>query len=162
MAANFSAPETLQRILDYLQTQTDLRLVADWRSLADLGLSPSAAASLTLEEQPLQSLLDAWLAPLKLDYRVVDARTVQISSQVSIAARFELQLYPVGALSQADKEKLIAELKTQIGTPFFTPEGGTASILYDAPSGCLLVSLPQPQQRAIAAWLRLNRKTNPD
>ncbi len=159
VGANFSEPTPLRLILDYLQTETDLRLLVDWQSLATMGLGPSTPMTLSLAEQPLHSLLDSWLAPLTLDYRVIDAKTIQIGSQASLLAQPEIVLYPIKNLAGSEAEKLIEEIKTTIGKPFFAADGATGFVTLDPSSRCLLVSLPQPQQRALANWLRANRKT---
>ena len=150
IAAIFAEPITLQQIFDYLQKQTDLRLLVDWQSLAALEMPPTRTESLTSLEQPFHKFLANWLEPLKLDYRVIDVHTIEISDQAAINARPDVELYRIVSEPGTDEVKLMAEIKTRIGEPFFTTDGGTGAIAYDKASRCLLVSLPQPQQRTLS------------
>ncbi len=160
IAATFPKPTPVAHTLDSIQTQTDLRILVDWQALAAFDIQPATMMSVALAVQPFYKLLDNWLAPSKLDYRLIDMRTIQISTQAAIRERPELELYRIENDPDLDHAKLIDELKKRIGEPFFTTDGGLGTILYDESSRCLLVSLPQPQQRILAAWLRINRKSH--
>jgi hypothetical protein len=46
---------------------------------------------------------------------VLDAKTLQISSQASLLARPEIAFYSIKNLADSDAEKLIAEIKTSVG-----------------------------------------------
>ncbi len=155
---HFSEPTEMIRILEYLRTETDLQLLVDWQSLVPLGLQPSTTGALSLEAQPLRQLLDNWLAPLQLDYRVIDPKTIQIGSRTALLAKQELVVYPTRNLPESEANKLIQEIKTTVGQPFFDGDNANGVILFDSVNHCLLVSLPQPQQRQLADWLHVNRK----
>ena len=151
VSVNFSDPVKTELILDYLRAETDVTLLVDWREVSKLGWLPSTKSTLSVIDEPLHTLLDQWLSASKLGYRVVDARTIQISSHESIAARPEFELYP---LKNTDNvESLISAAKTHLGDGLFTSAGGIGAILFDPESHCLLVSLPQPGQRRLAEWL---------
>lgn len=159
----FTEPTPLQQILDYLQGQwkgtaadelPQLRLLVDWQSLAEREWHPGIKLTLSLPEQPVHEFLNAWLAPQELDYRVYDSRTLVITSRSTIASQPEVELYPLRQEPRADVKQLIAELQTHVGAPFFGDEGTQGTLLYDEASHCLLVALPQPQQRLVAQWLQ--------
>lgn len=156
--ATFTQPTSLRKILRRLQEETDLQILIDWQELVSLDLSPSREVTVAFPEEPLHQLLMHWLPPLKLDYRMFDARTLQISSQAALDSHMETELYRLVDSASGNVDKLIAELKAHVGTPYFTAEGGTGAIVFNEPSQCLLIALPQPQQRSVVAWLRLNRK----
>ncbi|MFW6169949.1 MAG: hypothetical protein ACODAD_05620 [Planctomycetota bacterium] len=158
LRAIFIQPTPLGTIMDYIETQTNLRILADWRALGELNLTPWFSQSVKLREQPFHELLDSWLAPMKLGYRVLDAHTVQISSRAAIAARPELELYPLKGEWDDENEELLADIKAHVGTSFFSQAEGQGAIAYDSVSNSLLVSLPQPQQRTVFAWLREREK----
>lgn len=154
LRAMFIQPTPLRQILEYIETQANLRILTDWRALGELNLTPSFSQSIELPEQPLHELFDAWLHPMKLDYRVLDAHTVQISSRAAITACPELELYPVKDEWDDEKKDLLTEIKAHVGTSFFSEVENPGAIAYDSASRCLLVSLPQPQQRTVFTWLR--------
>ncbi len=158
LSVNFSDPVPLRRIFSHLETDTDLRVLIDWQALAQAGVTPATTVSISVESKPMSELLDQLLQPLKLEYRVLDAQTLQIGSQSSIFAHPELDFYTVKNLSDTEAKRLIEEIKTTVGQPFFEGEGASGAILFDPPSHCLLVALPQPQQRVIAQWMRVNRR----
>jgi hypothetical protein len=158
VSATFPQPTSLERVLRHLQAESDMLVLADWPALSDLGIPATYAVSPSLPSQPFYKLLDSLLAPLKLDYRVTDAGTIQISSQEALRNHLEVELYKIVDDPTLDMGKLTAEIKTYVGEPFFSSPDAPGEIVFDAPSRCLLVSLPQPQQRAVAAWLNINRK----
>ncbi|MFO7905527.1 MAG: hypothetical protein R6U98_22880 [Pirellulaceae bacterium] len=162
LTAIFIQPTPLGQILDYIETEANLRILTDWRALGELNLTPSFSQPIKLSEQPLRELLDSWLASMELGYRVLDAHTVQISSRAAITARPELELYPVNGERDDENKDLVAEIKAHVGTSFFSDAESPGAIAYDSASNCLLVSLPQPQQRAVFAWLRQHDKVDFD
>ena len=52
--------------------------------------------SLSVSKQPLSAALAKVLDPLKSTYRLVDARTIQVTSQKALASRLELEFYSLG------------------------------------------------------------------
>ncbi len=159
-AASFPRPTPLRDVLNHLQGETDLRMLPDWHAMLALGVTPTLELSPGLAEQPLHELLKELLPALNLEYRAVDASTLQISAQAALEARVDVELYPILNAADLDERKLIAQLHELVGAPYFTPTGGTGAMAYDKVSQCLMVSLPQPQQRLVATWLVTNRQTD--
>jgi hypothetical protein len=152
--ANFPTPTPVSRILAFLQTQADLRILVDWRALATVGWTPSTQTTLLAENQPLSAMLDQWLGRNELAYRIIDTKTLQISTARRLDQIPELELYPLAEpLESSAVEPLIATLKQQVGESHFEAANRVSSMQYDSASRCLLVSLPQPIQRQIHAQL---------
>ena len=140
-------------------TEMDMRIVTDWQALTTWGLEPSYKSTADFGENPFRDLLDNWLVDLKLAYRVVDAHTIQISSEDAINNLFEIELYRIASEPGMDEAKLINDIKTLLADrPLSVGESILKTIAYDKPSRCLLVALPQPQQRFLARWLSMNKK----
>ena len=98
----------------------------------------------------MRQLLD----PLGLAWRAVDANTLQITTQKALAARMELEFYPVGQLLAGQPPAaLIERIKTELRGAVWG-DGGAGGVLYfDPPSKCLIVLQSQPVQVAIEALL---------
>lgn len=154
VSAHFPEPTEVARILEYFRTASRLHLIVDWPSTAPANWLPSTPSTLTSEDgQPLSKLLDTWLTPLQLNYRVIDSRTIQIASQPMLDSRPEVEIYPLKGITGQDATHLIQDLKTHLGAALFVDAGGNGDIVFDSASISLLVLLPQPQQRRAAEWL---------
>jgi hypothetical protein len=156
---NFSRPALLVQILDRLEATAHVRILVDWQALAPLGWNPDALAKLTVEEQPLAAALDALLAPMDLSWRVIDARTVEVTSPAAIAQRPELEWHAAGDLA-ADGDAanaLLARLTEALAAPDEEAPAGevppAAVLRFDPVSRHVLALLTQPQQRQVAELL---------
>ena len=61
-------------------------------------MSDDPKAAFEVENKPLWTRLGR-ISALGLGYRVVDGRTIQVTTRKAVAARFELEFYPLGKLS---------------------------------------------------------------
>jgi len=155
---SFPEPTTVAAILDFLQTETDLRLLTHWQETAQVGWLPTTKTTAAGTAQPLGTQLDNWLEPHGLGYRLPDAKTLQITSKTSLAATRELEIYPLTGVAESDAAALIEQLKREVGEEPMQAATSTDAIVFDPPSRSLLVSRPQPDQRKIARWLLANGK----
>ncbi len=142
-------------ILQRLEAETDLNILVNWRRVGTTGMTPRTESTLMGDGKPLRVLLNTWLGPAKLAFRVVDPRTIEISTQEDIDARLEVDMYRLKHAPKQDAEiaKLIDDAKEYVGSGYFSSDGGTGTLRYDSPEHCLIASLPQPRQRALAQWL---------
>jgi hypothetical protein len=152
---NYSQPTPLLRITERLGKTANVRILIDWQSLAAVGWNPAAEATLSVEQQPLSATLDDLTRRMQLAWRVVDANTIQILSPAALAAHAELEFYRAESLAadEAGGAALVSKIRSALGAQHFRDAGGQGEIHFDVPSKCLLVSLPQPQQRQLAALL---------
>ena len=114
---------------------------------------PTTQSTLSGENQSLAKLLDGWLEPLQLGYRVTDAAH-DPDHQPAVARRGgEVEIYPLKGDVEKDATQLIQEFKQHIGGAVFVDGGGIGVVLLDPASRSLLTLLPQPQQRRVYEWL---------
>ena len=112
---------------------------------------------MALHGATLQQALDQLLTPMGLTYRVCDETTLEITSDAALALRPELEFYAVGDIirqaadggmdGQKIVERVLHKLEGQIDS------SGDVGAAFDQPSQCLLVLVPQPQQRLVARML---------
>ena len=142
-------------ILQRLEAETDLNILVNWRQVGTTGMTPRTESTLMGDGKPLRVLLNTWLGPAKLAFRVVDPRTIEISTQEDIDARPEVDVYRLKHAPKQDAEiaKLIDDAKEYVGSAYFSSDGGTGTLRYESSVHCLIASLPQPRQRALAKWL---------
>ena len=155
VTANFPAPTPLAVILRYLQKEADVDIFLDLPTLRVAGLADDLKATLSVQEKPLAAALAKLLAPLGLGFRVVDARTFQVSTRKAVDARLELEFYPVGGLiskGQSSSE-LIERIKSRAAPGTWSDAGGAGLIHFDPPSACLIVLQSQPAQGEVQSVL---------
>lgn len=153
VSCNCPSPSTVSRVLADLRAQTELHLVVDWRATAAAAWLPATDTALSCADRPLAEVLEAWLGPYGLGFRVHDAQTVQITTRDALAQCREVAVYPLELAAGEDATTVLDQLRAtlqELGTPAATT---AQAIRLDAPSRSLLVSLPQPQQRTLAARL---------
>ncbi len=153
ISANFSTPTEVARIVRYLGTETHLSLIVDWPATAQANWLPTTESRLSAEDLPLSKVLDNWLDPLQLGYRVVDSRTLQITSAAELERHPEVEIYPLKGDTDEHLAQIAEDLKVHLGPAQFSDAGGRGEIVFDPVSRALLVRLPQPQQRKVAEWL---------
>ncbi len=155
VTANFYEPAPLAEILDYLGELGKATFLIDRPALHSAGLNSKSLATVSVEKQPLDVALEKLLRPLGLVYRVVDARTLQITTYKADIARLELEFYPVEHLLQdsTSARDLIERIKGRIAGTTWNDAGGPGVIHFDGPSKCLIVLQSQPVQVAVERLL---------
>ena len=155
VTANFGEPTSLRRILDYLENAAQVRLNVDVVALAAAGRTAHDRATLAAAAQPLAAALDKLLAPLELAHEANDERTIGSTTRQALAAKFQLEFYPVAALLVGDvtPDVLTERVKSGVLPKSWDDAGGAAGIAYDAPSKCLLVWQTQAAQVQIERLL---------
>jgi hypothetical protein len=155
VSANFSPPAPLAEILAYLKRQAGVEIVVDRSALRAAGLADDLTASLKVQKKPLAEALAQLLDPLALGYRVVDGRTIQVTTRKALLARLELEFYKVEGLPSNAKaaSALIEQIKSRVGGSTWSDAGGAGVIHFDPASKCLIVLQSQPVQIALEALL---------
>ncbi len=154
VTANFHEPTKLVEILSYLAQQAEIDILIDRQALAVAGLSDKSEISFVVEDHTLAAALGDLLGPLKLGYRPIDARTLQVSTQSALDARLELEFYPVGKLlgKELSGSDLVAQIKAAV-VPSSWSDAGPATMYFDQPSATLIVLQSPPVHAAIQAFL---------
>jgi hypothetical protein len=155
VTANFHQPTPLIEVLAHLGQLAETDILIDRPALAAAGLSDRTEASVTAEKQPLGEALDALLGPLGLQYRVIDARTLQVTTRKAAAARLELEFYEVGGLlgDQRTGAALVEQIKGRLAGSTWSDAGGPGVLHFDQPSDCLIVLQSQPVQVELQSLL---------
>ncbi|MBX9791628.1 MAG: DUF1559 domain-containing protein [Pirellulales bacterium] len=155
LTVTFFDDARLVDVLGYLAERSELMLLVDWRALAAAGWGPDVPAGVRARDQALANVLAALLEPLGLDYRVIDERTLQITSRAALAARPQVEFYPLANLETADRPRaaMLADIEKLLAAPAAGDQAARASVYFDEPSGYVVVSAPAGAQRALARKL---------
>jgi hypothetical protein len=145
----------LTEVLAYLKQSAGAEVLVDWPALQDAGMADEVKGTVRVEKKPLGAALGQLLAPLKLTYRVVDGKTLQVTTPKAAESRLELEFYPVGGLlAKEQPAALIDRIKGRLPEAAWSESGGPGVLHIDAASQCLIVLQSQPVQRALQAVLR--------
>ena len=152
---NFHQPTPLVRIVPRLEEAGGVRILVDWRDIAQAGWNPAGEAVLTADKEPLALALTRLVEPMDLAWRAVDRQTIQIVTPTALATRTELEFYPVADLVKDDPagESLIAKVRESLGSGLFLDQGGPCEVRFDLASQCLIASLSQLKQQDLEALL---------
>jgi hypothetical protein len=156
VTTTFHEPAALERVAEELASTSGTRIVVDWPALAAEGVPPTVAGSVRVDGQPLSAALDELLQPLGLAYRVVEPDVFEITTRKELAARLEVELYPVGPLMTAKgmtAESLAEWIKGRVAGGSWNDAGGPGAAYFDGPSRTLVVLQSQPIQGQIEAAL---------
>jgi hypothetical protein len=145
---------SLFSVLARLEQQAGVCILADWRALEAVSVTPATQVDTGSHPSTLGEALAAMLEPLGASYRALDAGLLQITTPAALAEQYELEFYPLRAevLGMELRDTLRKDLERLPAQPGVVPPSGLELEL-DLPSGCLLVRAPQPQQRALADLL---------
>ena len=95
--ATFAAPTPLAEILRNLKEFAGVEIFLDLPALRAAGMADDVKATLSVKQKPFAAALVQLLEPLGLGYRVVDARTLQVTTRKALAARLEVEFIPSAA-----------------------------------------------------------------
>ncbi len=128
-------------------------ILVDWVTLGEEGWSGDTALSCNVEDLPLGLALDETLRPAGLTFRIVDARTLQITTRSALLDRPETRFHDVRALVAAgvtpdDLAERLPLVFAAVGV-----QDPTRRFFYDPDAGLLIAALPQPQQRALVKFI---------
>jgi hypothetical protein len=157
---NFHQPTPLVKLLAQVEQAGGVRILVDWRDVAAAGWNPAGEATLVVEKESLALALTKLLEPMDLAWRVVDGQTIQVVTPARLAARNELEFFPVADLTKDDPtgQTLVAQIRETLGEALFLDQGGPCEIRFDVGSQCLLAALPQPKQQDLEVFLMTLRR----
>ncbi len=167
VTSNFIQPEPWPRILADLEQVSRTTIVVDWGAVFAAGIRPDAPATVRAHQEPLSEALVSLLPPLGLTYRIAAPEVLEVTTRKAVAARLELEFYPVRDLVPPGDtgESLANRIKAQIAPESWSEAGGPGVIVFDPPSACLMVLQSQHAQVRIqlllARWLAEARQPSP-
>ena len=155
VTANFRDRAPLTEIASYLEDATQTHILIDWPALTAAGFNLKTKATLAVEKQPLARSLNEMLQPLRLTFRVLDADTLEITTPKALAARLDVEFYPVGNLLTRGESaiELIARVKREVYPSSWADARGPGTLYFDPASQCLIVLQTQTAQMAIERLL---------
>jgi hypothetical protein len=156
ITASFFEPTPLERIVSDLELASGLTILINRMTMAARGLPSDVTAKLHADQLPFRKALDELLRPLGLGYRVLDAETLEISTRQDIAARLQLEFYPVGDLLTDGETaaSLMEKIRADVAGGTWSEANGPGELGFDKPSTCLFVRQSQPVQFELQALLQ--------
>jgi hypothetical protein len=151
VTAGIGTAVPLSAAVEYLSQRSGAVLLIDAAGLAEAELSPHTECRLRVDDEPLAAALGRLLAPLELTYRVIDERTIQITTPSAAAERPDLEMYSVRGLIAGDEVgALLARLEQRL-----IEAAGKESLelVYDPPSQALIVTAPTAVQAKVEETL---------
>ncbi|GEM_PF-408384 len=148
VTVNFFEPTSLSSVMEFIERQTDVKLVIDYPACTTEGISPSTLLTIAAYEEPLAVVLEQMLFPLGLGYRALGPRLLEISPRKILDKRLEFEFYRVKRLlallektaeGQSPEEVLLEKIKADLGGGLWSDAGGSGEIALDRPSQCLIV-----------------------
>jgi len=92
----FVAQTPVSEIFEHWRRTTGLVILVDWASLADIDLTPRSTIACSVNDRPWRDALDGVLGELSLGWRMVDDRTLQITTAtVAATALRSVEFYPL-------------------------------------------------------------------
>ncbi len=158
VTANFAEPTRLSRIGDYLGQRAGAKVLIDSVALHKAGLDAAEGVTVTAEKEPLQAVLNKLCESLDIGWRIVDDKTLEITSRQA-AERGEVEFYPVADLlgGAVTAETLAAQIQSRIVAESWSPSGGRGVLHFDATSRHLIVLQSQAVQIRVEELLATER-----
>ncbi|HYO23960.1 MAG TPA: hypothetical protein VEQ85_03340, partial [Lacipirellulaceae bacterium] len=156
----FSRPTPLAEVFAYWQQELGVAVLVDWPALAEVRLAPHSRTSVSAAAASWGAGLTAALAPLELDWRIVDGRTIEITSAEKVRSEPQLGIYMLKALpasagdrsasnaAAADQATMQAHVQKLVAQ-----QGASAGVAFDGAHGVLMVLAPAADQRRLVGWL---------
>ncbi|MHB1035205.1 MAG: hypothetical protein ACYC35_10715 [Pirellulales bacterium] len=156
VTAHFDRATPLEHLAAHLETVAQVRILVNWVALDEAGIPSDVEGTLSVEKLALAQALKMLLDPLELTCRIVDEKTLEITTPQASAARCELEFYPAASLlaGGATAQNVSERIKGQLPGAKWAGAGGRGSLAFDSPSGCLLVWQTQAVQIQLGAILQ--------
>ncbi|MCC7084659.1 MAG: hypothetical protein IT427_06600 [Pirellulales bacterium] len=158
MKANFSTPQPLAGVVEWLRHATKAAILVDHAALTDAETSIESHCSAVSNGKSLAMLFDDLLTPMGLSWRVVNATTIEITTPEAAVEHGEIEFFPVKDLAAdvAAGKALADQVRSQLGPSAANPLLGVV-IYFDAPSKSLIVRAPQQMQGQVESYLNSQR-----
>jgi hypothetical protein len=156
---SFPETTTLRQVIERLRSETEMRVLVDWRMLAVANLFPNSETRSLGESRSLADWLESWLAQRGLGYRVIAANAIEITTGGALAEKIEVEIYRVAnpPATELQTTELVTRVERAVGQRHFRSGGGQGTVIYHPASQSLIAALPQPQQRQLAVWMQVSQ-----
>ncbi len=145
-------PVPLETYLAKIHLQTGKNVIVDWHSLLAEGWNPQTMLPPDIVEKNLRDFLRQICRAMELTYRVIDEKTVQITTFSTAARETDFEVYSCAKiLERLTHEQLVQLLQQALGLEIQSQPN--LRIFLDAESKSLFVTAPQFIHRQIKAIL---------
>lgn len=150
-------PTPLFNVVDQLEKSSGLTILCDWDSLAINKLGPATPVTLSAQNIPIKDALRQLEHSWKVAIVPIDATTVQLVAEQSLAVRPWLEFYDLSQLElgRAEATALVNDAKRELSDLRKT---GYGDVLYDSGSKHLLALLSKDDHQRLQ--LLLNRRVS--
>lgn len=149
---NFRPAAQLRAVVGKVEAATGAAITLDVSALAAEGASPETLVGIAADKHPLADVLTALCDPRGWAWRIIDPRTIEITTRDALRRRAYVELYDVRLLltDGARPEPLIARLKQQTAEAGWLESGGLGAIVFDAAASVLIVRQHQAGHQRLA------------
>ena len=150
------SPTGFGQIVADLAAAADGQILVDWRALEVEGWNHHLKLRFVVDNKRLSTAIEELLEPLNLTYRIESADMLVITTETSELQQMDIEMYRVGPLEgpqPEESQQLTGQIREAVGMDHFAVAGGEGLVMYDPISQCLIVRLPQSQQRLVADFL---------
>jgi hypothetical protein len=128
-------------------------------ALRKVGLSAEHKTSLQATKEPVVDVLVKLADALEISFRLIDAKTVQLTSRAEAAAVAEFEFYPLGELLAvgASADELMRHIQGRISPDTWAAAKGHGRLHFDSLSRCLIVLNSQTVQIEVEDYLVTER-----
>ena len=134
VTVHVNVPAPLGGIIEQFRQPGGGEILIDRPGLAAIGLSENTPGTVRADKMPQGEALRQLLEPLELAWRAVDGSTLQVTTQKAIAARMEVEFYPVAKLPAGQPPAaLIERLKAGVKDATWGQGGGPARSISTVP-----------------------------
>jgi hypothetical protein len=135
-----------------IHLQTGKNVIVDWRSLLAEGWNPQTMLPPDIVEKNLRDFLRQICRAMELTYRIIDEKTVQITTFSTAARETDFEVYSCAKILQRlTHEQLVQLLQQALGLEIQSQPN--LRIFLDAESKSLFVIAPQFIHRQVKAIL---------
>lgn len=154
LAQRYSYPTPIEALLTRIHRQSDVMILVDWNAVAREGWTPATLIPGQFNEATPISAAKELAASMDLTVRVVDSRTLELTSYDAAASRSDLELFYCGDIINGalTEEHLIDLFNRTIGPQLNSTPG--VKVDYDPELKSIIAYAPQPLQRQIEAIIK--------
>jgi hypothetical protein len=147
VTAGIGTGAPLSAVVEYLSRRSGAVILIDAAALAEAELSVHTECRLQADDEPLAAALAGVLGPLDLTYRIVDEKTIQITTPAAAAEKPDIELYSLRGLAEVDEAgAFLARLEQRL---MEAAGKDSLELAFDPPSQALIVTAPSAVQAKV-------------
>ncbi len=146
--------QPIRTVFAKVADETGVTISLDWPALMAEGWNPNTKITWEPKGKPLRVPLDQMVRSMKLSYRVIDPKTIQITSRRMVDNVYSLEIYSCALIrSKISEYQLRTQVLSAFGDQFDRTRGMSA--MYYEPAQCIVAVLPQPLHKRLERILEI-------